>query len=69
MVNAMNTSQWHYNTKSGQFQTATEQIETDKIVADLSKKGFDVKIVRGGIAVYDGDSVKLEKVKDVIAFE
>lgn len=65
----MNTIHWHYDTQSGQFQTSTEQNETDKIVTDLSKKGFDVKIVRGGIAVFDGYSGKLEKVKDVIAFE
>lgn len=65
----MITNHWYYDTKSGQFQTSTEQNETDKIVTDLSKKGFDVKIVRGGIAVFDGYSGKLEKVKDVIAFE
>lgn len=65
----MNTTPWHYDTQSGQFQTSTEQNETDIIITDLSKKGFDVKIVRGGFAVFDGDSGKLEKVKDVVAFE
>lgn len=65
----MNTTPWHYDTHSGQFQTSTEQNETDKIITDLSKRGFDVKIVRGGFAVFDGDSGKLEKVKDVVAFE
>lgn len=65
----MNTTPWHYDTQSGQFQTSTEQNETDKIITDLSKMGFDVKIVRGGFAVFDGDSGKLEKVKDVVAFE
>lgn len=65
----MNTTPWHYDTQSGQFQTSTEQNETDKIITDLSKRGVDVKIVRGGFAVFDGDSGKLEKVKDVVAFE
>lgn len=65
----MNTTPWHYDKQSGQFQTSTEQNETDKIITDLSKRGFDVKIVRGGFAVFDGDSGKLEKVKDVVAFE
>lgn len=65
----MNTTPWHYDTQSGQFQTSTKQNETDKIITDLSKRGFDVKIVRGGFAVFDGDSGKLEKVKDVVAFE
>lgn len=65
----MNTTPWHYDTQSGQFQTSTEQNETDKIITDLSKRGFDVKIVRGGFAVFDGDIGKLEKVKDVVAFE
>lgn len=65
----MNTTPWHYDTQSGQFQTSTEQNETDKIITDLSKRGFDVKIVRGGFAVFDGDSGKLEKVKDVVAFD
>lgn len=65
----MNTTPWHYDTKSGQFQTAVDQNKTDKIVKDLTKMGFDVKIVRGGVAVFDGDSGKLEKVKDVVAFE
>lgn len=65
----MNTNHWYYDTKSGQFQTTTDQNKTDKIVTDLTKNGFDVKTVRGVFAVFDGDSGKLEKVKDVIAFE
>lgn len=65
----MNTNHWYYDTKSGQFQTTTDQNKTDKIVTDLSKMGFDVKTIRGGITVFDGNSGKLEKVKDVIAFE
>lgn len=65
----MNTDQWYYDTKSGQFQTAVDQNKTDKFVTGLSKMGFDVKTVRGGLAVFDGNSGKLEKVKDVIAFE